>query len=412
MTFPYRTDIRLAIRVIRSAKIRSFFTVLGIVVGVVSVISVVAIAQGVKNQISSQVDSLGKDLITIRPSQVSANSNSGFIFGINIFGGVANSSSLTHDDVSRLQNVPQIKNVVPLSAVNGDISVDGQKNSPQLIVGTNEQFSQILNQKVAFGQFFDENDINKPVAVLGQNLAQKIFGENVPLGRSFEYRNQNFIVVGILNNFDASPLSADLDFNNVLFIPDPTLQSLTSNSTSIYEILIKPGSSQNLDNVYNLTNQILINSHKGQSDFVVLRQSESLKVSNGILKQLTTLIIGIAGISLLVGGIGIMNVMLVTVTDRTREIGIRKAIGATNKQIMLQFLIEAIVLSLIGGFIGVLFAFIVDYGIRILTSLQPDITWQIVALATGIAVILGTIFGAIPAIQAARKDPIDSLRYE
>jgi putative ABC transport system permease protein len=156
----------------------------------------------------------------------------------------------------------------------------------------------------------------------------------------------------------------------------------------------------------------MLASHNGSNDFQVLKQSQSLSVSNSILSLLADLTFGVAGISLLVGGVGIMNVMLVTVTDRTREIGIRKAIGATNGQIMSQFLIEAIVLSVIGGVIGIALAFGVDYALRITTSLQPIISFRIVLLATGVSFLVGVIFGAIPAVQAARKDPIDSLRYE
>jgi putative ABC transport system permease protein len=265
---------------------------------------------------------------------------------------------------------------------------------------------------MAYGTFFNSAGQMQYGAVIGQQVATQLFGEAAPLGHSFVFRGQQFIVDGVFNSFDTVPFTLSADFNDAIFVSESVVQSLTNNTAPIYEILVKP---QNP----NLTNQVsaaiksgLLSSHNGQNDFSVLLQSQSITVTNSVLDLLTKLIVGIAAISLVVGGIGIMNIMLVSVTERTREIGIRKAIGATNRQILSQFLIEAVVLSISGGIIGIVLSFAVDYLIRVFSNLQPIITWQIVVLATAVALVIGAVFGALPAIQAARKDPIDSLRYE
>ena len=412
MTFPYRRDIKLAIKSMRSTKARSFLTILGIVIGIASVVTVVAIAQGVKVQVSGQIDQLGKDLITVRPGQLIDHTGSGSISGISLFSSFVNSAPLTQNDVQAIKDTPYIKDVVPLSIVSGQVRVTGQASSSTLVIGSTDQLPDVLNQKLAYGEFFNSGNTNQNVAVIGKQVALDLFGEQVPLGRSFELQSQNFIVIGVFNQFDTAPLSMNSNFNNSIFIPDKTAQVITNKSAPIYEILVKPNSPDLVNQAYNDIKSKLLVAHGGVADFTVLRQNESLAVTNSILGLLTDLIAGIAAISLLVGGIGIMNVMLVSVTERTREIGIRKAVGATNRQIMSQFLIEAMVLSIGGGVFGIILSFIVEVAIRGLTNLEPIITWQIVLLASGVSLLVGVVFGSLPAAQAARKDPIESLRFE
>ena len=412
MTFPYRRDVKLAIKSMRSTKARSFLTILGIVIGIVSVVTVVAIAQGVKVQVSGQIDQLGKDLITVRPGQLIDHTGSGSISGINLFSSFVNSAPLTQNDVQAISDTSYIKDVVPLSIVSGQVRVTGQASSSTLVIGSTDQLPDVLNQKLAYGEFFNSSNTNQNVAVIGKQVALDLFGEQVPLGRSFELQSQNFIVIGVFNQFDTAPLSMNSNFNNSIFIPDKAAQAITNKSAPIYEILVKPNSPDLVNQAYNDIKSKLLVAHGGVADFTVLRQNESLAVTNSILGLLTDLIAGIAAISLLVGGIGIMNVMLVSVTERTREIGIRKAVGATNRQIMSQFLIEAMVLSVGGGVFGIILSFMVEAAIRGLTSLEPIITWQIVLLASGVSLLVGIVFGSLPAAQAARKDPIESLRFE
>ncbi len=412
MTLPHRHDINLAIRAIRASKGRSFLTVLGIVIGIVAVVSIVDISQGVKQQVSGQINELGKNLITIRPGQLLDKNGAGIVTGLNLLSPFGNVSTLTQGDVQTVSSTYGVKDSVPLTTVSGQITVDGQPSASALVIGAGDQLPAALNQSIAYGSFFDSTNDTTNVAVIGQQAALSLFDEDIPLGHQFSFHGQQFIVLGIFNQFDTAPLSLNANFNQAIFIPYQVSEQITNNAAPIDEILVKPNNLKQVDTVAAALNKNLLNSHGGQQDFSVLKQNQSLAVTSSVLNSLTVLISVIAGISLLVGGVGIMNVTLVSVTDRTREIGIRKAIGATNRQILDQFVIEAMVMSITGGIIGVIFSLIVDYVLRVTTSLEPVITWQIIVIATGVSLLVGIVFGALPAFQAARKDPIDALRYE
>jgi len=412
MTLPHRHDISLAIRSMRSRKGQSFLTVLGIVIGIVAVVSIVDISQGVKHQVSGQINQLGKDLITVRPGQLENKNAAGIITGLNILSPFGNVSTLNQSDINTVASTNGVKEAVPLTAVSGQITVLDQSPTDALVIGTGDQLPDAIDQNLAYGSFFNSSNDTTNVAIIGQSVAENIFDEDIPLGHQFSFLGQQFIVQGIFNQFDTAPLSLNANFNNAIFIPFSVAEQLTNDTSPIDEILAKPSNPNNVNNVASSINTNLLKAHRGQQDFSVLRQDQSLAVTNSVLNSLTDLIGIIAGISLLVGGVGIMNVTLVSVTDRTREIGIRKAIGATNRQILDQFIIEAVVMSSTGGVVGILLSFLVDYILRVTTNLQPIITWQILIIATGVALVIGVVFGALPAFQASRKDPIDALRYE
>jgi ABC-type antimicrobial peptide transport system permease subunit len=248
--------------------------------------------------------------------------------------------------------------------------------------------------------------------MLGQGASVKIFGTQVSLGRNFNIDGQSFFTRGEFGSFYSAPLSIDLDFNNVIFIPYSSVASLQGSTASTYEILVKPTNPSAINAVVTEIESSLTEAHGGVQNFSVLQQKNSLTASDSIVSLLTNLIAAAAGIALFVGGIGIMNMMLVTVSERTGEIGVRKAVGATNRQILRQFLMEAIVLSVSGGIIGVVVALLINVGLRISTSLEPTIPWSTIVLATGLSLVIGIVFGLIPAAKAARKDPIDALRHQ
>jgi putative ABC transport system permease protein len=248
--------------------------------------------------------------------------------------------------------------------------------------------------------------------VLGQNVANELFPGISPLGHSITFHGQSFVIVGVLNQFDIAPLSIDADFNNVIFIPYSTAQQIDPAGASLYEILVKPTNSSSTNRVESKIQNNLLAAHHGEQNFSVFTQTDELAAANHILNLMTDLIGAIAAISLLVGGIGIMNVMLVAVTERTQEIGIRKALGATNRQIVNQFLTEAVVISTYGGILGIIVSLLINLGLRIVTNLQPALSWQVILIATAVSVIVGIVFGIMPAVKAARKDPIDALRYQ
>lgn len=407
-------NIKMAVASLKAAKMRSFLTMLGVIIGVVSVVSVISIGEGIKHQVSNEINQLGQDLITIRPGDVVERSDSGAVDGVNFFYSTANTGSLAAGDIATVQKTPGVGQAAPLAIVQDSLSVDGAVvESPPIVLATTAELENLLLDPIKYGEFIQADLTDQPNgAVIGSNLANRLFGQRSPLGSSFEYLGQTFFVRGVMKQFDASPLSLTTDFNDVILIPYATAQKLTNDNTVLYEILAKPAEADKLDQVVGDITANLSKSHSGQERFSVLSQEDSLAVADNILDLLTMLIIGIAAISLLVGGIGIMDVMLVSVTERMHEIGLRKALGASNRQIMMQFLTEASVLSVVGGVIGVVISLIINFVLRVSTSLTPVITWQAVVIPVAASLVAGIVFGTAPALKAARKDPIEALRNQ
>lgn len=406
----FHGHFKAGVNSVRSAKLRSFWTILGVIIGVTSVITVVAIGEGIKQQIGGQIHHLGQNLITVRPAQLHTGTDS--VNNANIISGLSVSGPLGVKDIDVVSNIKDVADSAPLTISSGTTRGDHGTYSDGFVVGTTSSLPSLLNQSMAYGTFFSDDDIGTNVAVLGQHASEALFNEDVPLGRSFTFHDQTFIVRGIFNQFTTAPLSQQADFNNAIFIPNDVAESLSKNTAPTYEILARPAATARTKTTVAEIQRALDNAHGGQSGLTVVSGNQDLTASDGILELLTRLIAGVAAISLLVGGIGIMNVMLVSVTERMHEIGIRKAVGATNRQIMSQFMIESSVLSLSGGIIGIALAFLIDVVLRIFTNLRPDISWQIVLLASGVSLMVGVVFGTVPAFKAARKDPIEALRSE
>ena len=406
-------EIKTAVQTLRRNKARSLLTMFGIIIGVMSVLTVVGIGEGVKDQVNAQTERLGSDLITVRPGQLLTQSMSvGALSGVNQLSYGAG-GTLSKNDVRTAEKTPGVAVTVPLSVVSGGItSGENNRQDNALVIGTTPDLPAMLRQGLAFGDFFDADQTSVNKVVIGSHVAQALYDENVPLGQTLSILGHQFIVVGILNDFQTTPLSVDVDFNNAVFIPYDSAVSVTNGSAPIYEILVRPSRVSDTAAVAGRLNGSLLAAHGGQHDFTVLQQSQTIMVTNNILNLLTLLIAGVAAISLLVGGVGIMNVMLVSVTERMHEIGIRKAVGATNRQILRQFMVEAAVLSVTGGLIGVVLSFAIEVCMRLLTNLAPDITWQAVLAACAVSISVGILFGSFPALKAARKDPISALRNE
>jgi ABC-type antimicrobial peptide transport system permease subunit len=403
-------NIKAGISSVRSAKLRSFWTMLGIIIGVTSVITVVAIGEGIKEQISGQIHHLGSDLITVRPAQLHGSTGVSSN-GVNLLSGLNISGSLNLKDVNTVKATPGVTTSAPLTITTGVVQRGSVTYDQGFVIGTSPDLATILNQPIEFGVFLTDNDMGENAAVLGQKAADQLFDEDVPLGRTFIFHGKEFIVRGIFDQFNTTPLSEQADFNKAIFIPNDVAESLSKNTAPTYEILAQANDGQT-GKVSKAINDALVKSHGGQVNFSVMKGNENLAGTNSILELLTRLIAGVAAISLLVGGIGIMNVMLVSVAERMHEIGIRKAVGATNRQILSQFIIESAILSLTGGIIGIIISFIIDLVLRLTTDLKPAISWQVVCVATGVSLLVGIVFGSVPALKAARKDPIEALRSE
>lgn len=404
----WRNNVKLALASLKSAKWRSFLTMLGIIIGVVSVVTTVSIGEGVKRQASEQINQLGPDLITVRPGKVVNRDGQGSVTGYNLLG-LLSAGNLNETDWQGMEKTPNVRLVVPMNLVPGVLEISERKYLDGFVIGAPPGVPEVLNQEIAYGSFYKDGD-SKEAAVIGKRVAERLFQENVPIGKSFQFRGRNFIVRGIFDEFSSSPLTPSTDYNNAVFIQYDVSKELADGQTHIYQILLKPTDPSAATQLARDIQANLRATRAGQEDFTVLRQEENLALAGTILDLLTAMIAAVAGVSLVVGGIGIMNIMLVSVSERTHEIGIRKAVGATNQQILSQFVLEAGVLSFVGGVLGVIFSVLVNYLLRIFTDVQPVITLPIVLIAVCVSLIVGIVFGTAPALRAARKDPIEALR--
>ena len=394
---------RTAIVTMRVNRWRSLLTVFGVVVGVASVIVVVGISQGVKNSITNQVNSYSKNVITITSNATTLSS-----LGVT---SVPDVSTLTNQDVRAIAKDKGVVASVPLAVLSG-ITTGYRPYYQGIVIATTNQLPDVLNQSLAYGTFFGNQNGNNNNVVLGASAASGLFKQDIPLGYTLNWRNMQLNVDGVLNSFKSTPFSNNTIYNRAIFMLGSTAQQINQGSNSIFEILVKASSSKQLATVDSEVKNTLFNTHGGQKNYSVLLPSQVASSNTNILNLMTELIIGVAIISLFVGGVGIMNVMLVSVTERMHEIGIRKAIGATSRQIMSQFLVEAITVSLVGGLLGVIVSLIIDAAITLSTNLSPVISWQVIVLSVALSIVIGVVFGLIPAFRAARKQPIAALRND
>ncbi len=402
-------NIRMAVDSVKSSKLHSFLTMFGIIVGVASVVTMVSLGEGFKQQIRGQVAQSGADIITIRPGRLVNRDTNGEVTGLNIFSTIGG-NAISEKELGIIRATPNVKEAVPFSIVTGIPSYENTDYTSGTILATTDLAPQILNQEIDVGNFYDAGENDKNVVVIGRRIADELYKEQAPIGKHIMIRGQRFLVVGIFKEFPSISINAGTDFNRSVFVPYDAAKRINGGSLPIFEVLVRPTSPDQVNSVVdNIRNQLRAD-HQGQEDFTVLKSEENLMIADNLLDLATILIASIAGISLLVGGIGIMNIMFALVTERTGEVGIRKAIGASNQQILGQFLVEAIVLSTIGGFIGIALSLAANVAFRILTDLEPVINIPIIGIATGVSIAVGIISGVIPALRAARKDPIEALR--
>jgi putative ABC transport system permease protein len=405
-----RGNVKMAVDSIRRTRWRSFLTMLGIVIGIVSVVTIMSIGEGVRRQISRHVNGLSEDVITIRSGKVSTNARDVFD-GLNS-SFVAGASTLTDQDVTSAQATPGVQFVAPISLLTTTPKTETTIYEDAMVMASTPLLKDIVNRPLAYGSFFDPRENNRFLAVIGKRVAERLFGENVPIGRLFTLHGQEFVVRGIFDEFDGNGLNVGVDFNKAIIIPAGVSTNLNGQTPQISEILIKPAEGAPVEALVQDVRRTLNTTHGGEDDFSVLRQRDNVEVVSDTIYYLTLVLAAVAGVSLFVAGIGIMNIMIVSVTERTHEIGIRKAIGATNRQVLNQFLVESSILSLAGGFVGVAAAVLANYFIRIWSPLEPVITWPVMVGGVSIALVIGILFGTAPALRAARKDPIKALRYE
>lgn len=405
-----RAHIKMAFASLWGTKTRSVLTMFGIIIGVSSVLIAVSIGQGIKNQVVTQISQLGDDVITIIPGKTFTTDPTGAITGINA---TANQgvSTLTQKDIESIKEIKDVVAVSQNSFIAGVASTPERQDYGQaVIIAAPPDISQVLDQKLEFGEFYLPQDGSRKVVVIGSTIANELFDQRDPIGRVLTIRGQDFIVRGVLQPAPESPLAIPINYNNAIYVPLEATKSISDEALPISQITVKVKDSSQVELISDQIKQELLKNHNNQEDYTVVQQSDFMKATDQIFSLLTSFVAAVAGISLFVGGVGIMNIMLVSVSERTKEIGIRKAVGATNRQIVGQFLVEAIVLSVIGGVIGILLALTAAYFIKIYTPIVPSLSVPMTLMAFGVSVAVGVIFGIAPAIKAASKDPIDALR--
>ncbi len=404
--------LKEAVSSISSNRTRSFLTILGIVIGVGAVISLMAIGQGAQQTITGQIESIGTNVIYVMEGNMTQE--------------VTNARDLTLLDVKALENrnrAPNIEAVSPVLNANAAVKYGGESENTS-IVGSNTAYQKIMNLDIAEGEFFSDTEVSSgaSVAVIGPELAQRLLGRSTNVvGISLRINGQPFRVVGV------TVAKGGSQFNNPdlnVYMPITSMQMRVRRGDSanrVQFIIVQAGSSESMDAAIAETNAIMRASHRlsprQANDFTITKQEDFLSIATAITNVLTIFLSGIAAISLLVGGIGIMNIMLVSVSERTQEIGLRKALGARKADIKLQFLTESAMLSLIGGVLGIGLGWLLSSAVGIIaaragTPLIPVIGLGSILLATLFSAAIGIFFGLYPASRAANLEPVEALRHE
>lgn len=390
-------------------KLRTGLAVLGIVIGIGSVIALVSLGQASQRAVQSQIQSLGSNLLTVNPGAQRSGP---------VQGAPGSSTSLTNEDALAIKNAAEIttiKSVSPEYSSRSQVSTS-EKNTNTRVIGVTPEYALVHKIEIAAGAFISEAEQQgmAKVAVIGPNTAVTLFGEGVdPIGKTIRVSSQVFTIVGVTASKGGTGF---LNQDDVLFVPLSTAQKQLFGASNLTSIALEANSEDVMTQAQNEVGYFLLARHQlsdpTKADFTIFSQQDILNTASATTGTFTTLLSGVAAISLLVGGIGIMNIMLVTVTERTREIGLRKALGAKKKVIITQFLIESVILTFTGGVLGIALGVLASYGYSLYSQTTFVLSLPSIGLAFAVSAAIGVLFGWYPAQRAANLQPIEALRYE
>lgn len=408
MAMLIRTHYRLAKSAIKENRTRSFLTCLGIAIGVASIILILSLMGSISNLVKDQTKEIGADLIVVRPSSTkdSVTNIVEELTSANSF----QQSSLTATDVAAIKSVEHVTAAAPIAISTNTVESEKNTFDSVPILGTNADFIKIEPLALRYGSFLTDAEESKSV-VLGHTLSLALFNTiNSTVGKTITIMGEKFMVVGVLDEIEKSINFDNVDFDNALIMDINTLDKVTG-STQIQQINIK---AENTDSLATISDNIktTLEKHKqGDKNFSVAYGDQITHPASNLFTIVSGMLTIVAAISLVVGGIGVMNIMLVSVAERNHEIGIRKAVGASSRNILMQFLFEALILSILGGIFGLVLGYILAFLLSVITPFAPYVSWEILAITLLTTLVVGILFGIYPAIKAASKNPIDSLKH-
>lgn len=408
MALLFRTHYKLARTAIKENRTRSFLTCLGIAIGVASIVLILSLMGSISNLVKNEVTEIGSDLIVVRP-----NTSKDTVTGIVEELTSANSfqkSNLTLADVETISKVNDVSAVAPVAISTNTVTSDKNTFPSVPILGTNTDFIKIEPLSLRFGAFFSDQNESHSV-VLGHTLSLALFNTiNSTVGQTVTIMGEKFMVVGVLDEINKSINFDNIDFDNALIMNAESLDKATG-SIQIQQINVKAKNTDSLPQISTDITKALTNQKLGDQNFSVTYGDEITHPASSLFMIISGMLTLVAAISLVVGGIGVMNIMLVSVSERNHEIGVRKAVGASSRNILMQFLLESLILSALGGIFGLALGYILAFIISTITPFAPFISWEILLTAFLTTLAVGILFGTYPAIKAAAKNPIDSLKH-
>lgn len=399
-----RSQFRIAATSLRMHRMRSALTILGIVIGVASITLVLALGEGARQAVTKQVSKLDNNVILVKPGQNGYRSLNAY----NPYS-TAITTTLTEKDLVSVRAIDNIQAVAPLMFMSGSIRADGARASDSPIVATSENLPEILGLKIHSGQFIDSKT-TRDTTVLGQKLAIELFGTDQAMGQSISIKGRPHTVIGVVKNTNTPIGLSGVDLDTAVYVSLDDGKSFNQGIAQIQQFNVKLKDTSKLRSTIASIDTAVLANHYNERDFTVLGGEAIARSADSFFLTIVIITSLVALITLVVGGIGIMNIMLVGVTERTREIGIRKALGATDRTILFQFLLESLFMCIVGGFFGLIVAYVLAFLIGSQLSFQPVLSPLIIATAFGLALFIGLVFGLYPAIKAARKNPIEALR--